>query len=190
MAGMQQSFLLIIQTAFGLYGVAVLLRLMVHVVRADYYQPLVHGINKVTDWPVNKLKKFIPDVRAFEISALVLLLILFFVKAYLVSFVQGAFPNILGVLIWSLGSMVHLFLQTMFYLVIIRAILSWLPAFQMAAIQPLLTQLTEPLMALARRYIPLAGGIDLSPIALLVAIQVLIFIVANPIISLGLRVAL
>ena len=190
MAGIQQSFLLIIQTAFSLYAIVVLLRVMVHAVGADYYQPLVHAIAKVTDWPVNKLKKFIPDFRVLETAALVLLLILFFVKAYLISFVQGAFPNVFGVLIWSLGSVIHLFLQTMFYLVILRALLSWLPSFQMAAIQPLLVQLTEPLMALARRYIPLVGGLDLSPVVLLVAIQVVTLIIANPIISVGLRVAL
>ena len=189
MAGIQQSLLLIIQTVLGLYAVAVILRVMMRAIHADFYQPIVQGVSKITDWPANKLKKFIPDFKNIELAGVVLLLAVLLVKAFLVSFVQGFFPNIIGVLIWVIGSAIHLSLQTLFYLVIIRALLSWLPAFQVASLQPLLMQLTEPVMAPARKYIPLVGGFDLSPIAVLVVIQVLMFIVANPIMNMGLRIA-
>lgn len=190
MSGIQQSVLLIIQTVFGLYSVAVLLRIIMRAANADEYQPLVHGVMKVTDWPVKTLKTWLCDWRQWEIASVLLLLALYVLKAYFISILQSTVPNIVGVLIWAVGSIIHLSLETLFYLVIIRALLSWLPAFQIASIQPLIVSLTEPVMAPARRYVPLLGGFDLSPIALLLAIQVLMLLVANPVLSLGTRVAL
>lgn len=190
MAGIQQSVILIIQTVFGLYSVAVLLRFLMRAANADTYQPLVHGIMKITEWPVKYLKTWLSDWRQWEVASLVLLIAVYVIKAYLVSVIQAVLPNIMGVLVWAFGSVLHLYLQTLFYMVIIRALLSWLPAVHVASFHPLIEQLTEPLMAFARRYIPLIGGFDLSPIALLLVIQISMFMLANPILSLGTRLAL
>jgi YggT family protein len=72
-------------------------------------------------------------------------------------------------------------LEICFWVVIVSAILSWLIAFNIVntrnqivgTIAETLYRLTEPMLAPIRRFLPSLGGIDLSPLVLLVLIRFL-----------------
>lgn len=186
--GVQQSILFLVQVIFSLYSVAIILRVMMRAVHADYYNPLVHAVAKITAYPIKWLKKAIPDIGKIETASVLFLIIIVFIKAVLVIVLNGYKPVLIGSLIWAVGNTIALFFQVVFYIVILQAVLTWIPTAQVT-IQELLTQLSEPFMAPARRFIPLVGGLDLSPIAILIIIQILTFLIANPIMSLGLSMA-
>ena len=97
-------------------------------------------------------------------------------------------PNILGLFILSLGDAIKLLLDTFFYAILLHAILSWVqPGLP---INNLLYKFTSPIMNPLRRYIPLVGGIDITPIPALIILQLLIILLVNPLMTLGLRIAL
>lgn len=187
-AGVQQSLLFLVQVIFSLYSVAIILRIMMRAVHADYYNPLVHAVAKITAYPVNWIKKIVPDLGKVELASVLYLILIVFIKAVLVIILNGYKPALLGSLVWAVGNTIALFIQVIFYIVILRALLTWIPSVQVS-IQMLLAQLSEPFMAPARRVIPLIGGLDLSPIAVLIILQILTFLVANPIMNIGLSLA-
>jgi len=78
---------------------------------------------------------------------------------------------IIGNFIAAAARIVDIALTLYMWIIIIRAILSWVNPDPYNPIVRLLYQVTEPVMALVRRWIPLRGmGIDLSPIIILLAI--------------------
>ena len=66
---------LIVSSLGGLYILAVLLRFMLQVARADFYNPFTQAIVKVTDPTVRLFRRFIPGFRGFDFASLLLALV-------------------------------------------------------------------------------------------------------------------
>ena len=78
---------------------------------------------------------------------------------------------VLGNFIYAVAKIVEIALSTYLWIIIIRAVLSWVNPDPYNPIVRIIHQLTEPLMERVRRWIPLRGmGIDFSPIIILLAI--------------------
>jgi len=185
----QQTILFLVQVLFGLYAVALLLRVLLHSAQADFYNPIVNALIRVTEPVVKWPKKIIPDIMGVETGGVIVLLAVVFIKLFCVSALNASFPNIPGLVIWAVGDALALFIQTMFYLVIINAILSWVPNVQ-PTIKMLLAQLTNPLLRPARKFIPTLGGLDLSPLAVLIILQILSILIVGPVTRAGMVTAL
>ena len=94
-------------------------------------------------------------------------------------------PHVLGIVIWSLGEVISQTINFFFFAVLLVAILSWISPRNYTPFTSLLIQITEPLMAPARRWIPRSMGIDFSPVLVLIILKLADILVANPIIGLG-----
>jgi YggT family protein len=187
-SAVQQTLMFLVQFIFGLYSFVIVLRLWLRAVYADYNHPFVAGIVRATTPLVRKLQKYIPDMRGVETASVVLLLLLILVKLFLVSFIAGHIPSIGGLFVWALASLVEVCLDTAFYLMIMMAILSWMPNAQ-PALYGLLMQLTQPILQPVRSIVPLLGGMDLSPVVVLVVIQVIEILMVQPVIRAGINAA-
>jgi YggT family protein len=66
-------------------------------------------------------------------------------------------------------------LYMVFFLVLLHVILSWVNPY--APVAPGIALLVRPFLAPFQRIIPLVGGVDLSPIALIVVVQILLLVV-------------
>lgn len=187
-SAVQQALMFIVQFVFGLYSFVIVLRLWLRMVDADYRNPFVMSIAKSTTPVVRKLQKFLPDIRHFETASLVLLLVITLIKLILISFISGYIPHIAGLIAWTLASMLEVVLDAVFYLMIIMAILSWIPNAN-PSLYGVLMQITAPILMPVRRVIPLLGGMDVSPIVVLVVIQVLEMLFVHPIMHASLSAA-
>jgi len=187
-SAVQQTLMFIVQFIFGLYSFVIVLRLWLRMVDADYHHPFVASIAKSTTPIVRKLQKYLPDFGHIETASLVLLLVLTLVKLLLMSFISGHIPQALGLLAWTLASAIEVILDAVFYVMIIMAVLSWIPNAN-PMLYGLLIQITTPLLMPVRRVIPLLGGMDLSPVVVLVVIQVLEMLVVHPVIRASLSAA-
>jgi len=119
-------------------------------------------------------------------SALVLILLLQMLEGFLIFLIQGGIPSFSVLSIWSITQLIELTLNIYFYAIIIRALLSWVgPSVYNPAIS-LLFSLTEPVMATSRRLLPITGGIDLSPIVVIMAIQLIRMLILPPLQNLAL----
>lgn len=166
---------LIVEVVFGLYILAVLLRFLFQIVRADFYNPISQFLVALTNPLLKPLRRIIPGLFGIDIASLVLLLILKFLELFLISWLIGHTPDLLPLLLAAVVSLVQLTINVYFYAVLLRVILSWFMPYGMRQnpAGDLLASLTEPLMRPARRLIPAVGGLDLSPIVVLVGLQLL-----------------
>lgn len=180
-SAVQQTLMFIVQFAFGLYSFVIVLRLWLRMADADYQHPFVESIARSTTPVVRKLQKYMPNIGKFEVASFVLLFAVTLVKLLLVSLISGHAPQLAGLLAWTLASMLEVVLDAAFYVMIMMAILSWLPNAH-PALYGLLMQITIPLLMPVRRYVPLLGGMDLSPVIVLVVIQVIEMLMLQPLI--------
>jgi len=160
----------LIQTLFDLYMMAVILRIWMQLVRADYFNPFSQFIVKITDPLLRPLRMIIPTFRNFDLAAAVLTLLISWAKYIIIVNMVGYEIGILQLLTVAGHNVVISTLQLMFWILIVRAILSWFSQGR-SPVEFLMHQLTEPMLAPIRRIIPPIGGLDLSVLVLIILIQ-------------------
>ena len=107
-------------------------------------------------------------------------------KLLLISFIGfHRFPNFFGIFVWSIGDVSALLIKLFFYAILANIILSWVSPNTHSPVTSILNRLSEPLLRPARKYIPPIGGFDISPIPVLIGLQILIILITDPLSSLG-----
>lgn len=180
--------LFLIQTLFDLFIYVLILRFLLEMIHADYYNPLSQFSLKLTQWMVQPIRRIVPRSRHVDYATLILLFALEIIKLYLVlSLKFGALPNFIGIFIMTIAELLEKFITFYFYAIIMRVILSWITPAHHNPIFFIITQLTEPLLLPCRRLIPLIGGFDLSPLFALIILQLVNMIVVNSLTSLAIQ---
>ena len=173
MLGINDAAIFIIQTLGSLYLLIVLMRFILQLVRANFYNPLCQFVVKATQPLLKPLRRVIPSLFGLDMSSLVLALllqILLFVVILMLNGYQAFTPLLLP---WGLIGIFSLFLKIIFWSMIISVILSWVAPGSRIPGAELVAQITEPVLAPFRRLIPNLGGLDISPIFAFIAIQLL-----------------
>jgi len=177
------SFL--IGTVFNLYIFVVLLRLLLQLVHADFYNPISRVIVKVTDPVLRRFRRYIPGVMGIDLSSLILVIGLSMVKVFLLLQMQGFQPAWSGLLVHSIGDVLMQISQVFFFAVLIRIILSWVAPNSYNPVVSLVYSLSEPVMAPVRRIIPAFGGLDLSPIVVFIVLTLIQKVLIQPMLDIG-----
>ena len=186
-----QAAYLVTQTLFDIYLFALLLRFLFQVVRADFYNPLSQLVVKVTNPPLKPLRRLIPGLWGIDWACLMICTILGMLKLSLLFWIQlQKMPGPLGLFVWTLGDLTKMTLYLFFFSILIQAVLSWVNPYGNHPLQALLSQITSPFMRPFRRFIPPIAGFDITPIFAILLIQVMIILIAGPIIQYGTRWAL
>lgn len=164
----------IISSAFSLYIWALLMRVWMQLVRSDYYNPFAQAVVRITQPIIKPLRRIIPPIGPVDTASLALAYVLSVIKLpVLIAISIGTVPvDILQFLLIGLASLLKSMGNLLFWVLIIRAIMSWISQGR-GAMDYLLYQLTEPLMAPIRRIIPTFGGLDFSVMILLFALTAL-----------------
>lgn len=175
----------IVQTIFGIYAVIVLLRFLLQTVRADFYNPASQFIVKATNPVLIPLRRIIPGLGGIDVASLILLFALNYIQIVLILLLKyGGIANLGSMAAWAATGMVGLTLDFYFFALILQIILSWLAPQNHSPVLALLYQVTEPIMAPARKLLPPMGGIDFSPILTFMAIQVLNMVLVGTLVQL------
>lgn len=164
---------LLIQSLGSLFLFMVLLRLLLQLSRADFYNPASQMIVKITNPLLRPLRRMIPSLGGFDTASLVLALavqMLILAAILLINF--GSLPNILLLLLWSLIGCAAMVVNMYFFIVLASIVLSWVAAGSYHPMIILIHQLTEPVLAPFRKLLPAFGGMDFSPIFLFIAINI------------------
>ncbi|MGD8475510.1 MAG: YggT family protein [Burkholderiales bacterium] len=175
---MNQALVFLLETFVGLFVLALLLRFFLQTVRAPIHNPLSRFVGALTDFVVRPARRVIPGLWGYDLSSLVLawLLQLALIAAVLLArgFDFGAPVGITFVALLGLSAVK--LLKTLVYIVlvatIIQAVLSWVNPYSPLA--PILNAMTRPFLGVFRRRIPAIGGIDLSPLFVLVVCQLIL----------------
>jgi len=182
----------LIATLFGLYILAVMLRFLLQLVHADFFNPVSQFLVKITNPPLRPLQRVIPGWRGLDMAALLLLILLQATELALLAGLDPrpvAMPAVPGLLVLSLAELLRLLLNIFFFTILIQVVLSWINPGQYNPAVHLLEQLNEPVMRPARRMLPPMGGLDLSPIVVLIALQLARILLVQPLTDLGYQLA-
>ena len=191
MTAMNEILGYLIQTLLSLYLLAMLLRFLLQLVRADFYNPISQFLVKVTNPLVLPLRKVIPGFAGLDMASLVLARLLQLAGIAALLLVNGlGMPNILLLLVWSALGIIGLLVNIYFFALLAMIILSWVaPGSRNPAIY-LLFQITEPVMAPFRKVLPPMGGMDFSPILVFILINVIQIALRHMAAGVGLHPAL
>lgn len=181
MNSLNTAAIYLIQTLGSLYLLIVLLRFLLQLVRADFYNPLSQFIVRATKPLLMPLRRLIPGYGGLDFASLVLGIAIQLVMLILIILLMGyALPNILLLVSWAAIGVLALFVKIFFFALIISVILSWVAQGSYNPAVILINQLCEPILAPIRKILPAMGGLDLSPIFAFIAIRLFdMLVIAN-----------
>lgn len=162
----------LVSTVISLYLLAVMLRFLFQLTRADYYNPLTQFIVKITGPALRPLRRIIPGWGGMDIAALVLMLLLQMLSVWLVFLLANRPIALLDLLILSVAQLVDLAFSVFIFAILIQAVLSWITPGTYNPVTSVLFSLTEPVLRPVRRVIPPISGFDLSPLVAILGLQV------------------
>ena len=170
------SFLL--DVIVGLLGGACLLRLYMQYHRVPFGNPLGRFVFAITDWIVLPLRRIVPSVKRWDLASAIAAWLLVIVKFLLLWLLIGNLGRIAALPLVSLVGLLQLAVSGLTALLVVYAVLSWIPGASPMLLD-LISRLAEPLVRPLRRFIPLIGGVDLSPLAAIVVLQVIAIVLGN-----------
>ena len=154
----------LINTVFGLFILIVMLRFLLQLVRADFYNPVSQFLVKATSPVLVPLRRVIPGLYGIDFAAVVLLLVLQIMQIVLVGLVKGYAFQPLGIVVMAFAELASLTVNIFFFSILIQVILSWVSPGNDNPVSGVLYGLNEPLLRPARRMIPPVSGFDFSPL--------------------------
>ena len=178
---LSNPLIFLVQVIFGLYALVVMLRFLLQLTRADFYNPLSQFIVKATSPVLNPLRRIIPGIGGKDIASLVLAWLVLAVQTLLTLAIAGQGLAPLAALLLAIPDLLELTINIFLYSILIMVVISWInPAGHNPAIS-ILYSLTEPLMRPARRLIPPMSGIDLSPMVVMIGLVLLKMLLIPPV---------
>lgn len=164
------ALVFLVNTLFSLYAMVVLLRFILQMVRADFYNPLSQFVVRATNPLLRPVRKIVPGAWGIDFATLVVFYLVSLLTVLLLLAIAGVsqpLPTVLGnAVLKCIVLAIHLYFIT----ILIEVILSWVsPGWN--PVKALLYTVNAPLLGPFRRLIPSLGGIDLSPLFALILLQ-------------------
>ena len=172
-----QMLSLVLDVIAGLLAGTCLLRMAMQAQRISFNQPLGKFVFAMTDWIVMPLRKLIPPWSRWDLSSLAAAWLIKLLQ-YLLLWLMAGGHGQLGLLpLVSLVGLLQLLVSALSALVLVYALMSWMqpgsPLFYTA------DRLVQPWLDPVRRLVPLVGGVDLAPLVLLLALQLVGMLLAG-----------
>jgi YggT family protein len=175
----------LIDLLFGLYIFAIMLRFFLQIVRADFYNPLCQAIVTVTNPLLRPMRRYIPAVRGIDTASLLLMLGLQLVSTYLVISLLGYSPSFAGLLLSALAELISKAIYLFIIAIFIQIVLSWVAPGTYNPVVGVIDSITTPVLRPARRVLPPMGGLDLSPMLVVIGLYLGLMLVVAPLRDFG-----
>jgi len=172
---------LLLDVIAGIVSGACLLRLYMQALRVPMSvrsgNPLARFVFALTDWIVLPLRRVLPALGALDSASLMAAFLLQLAKFAVLWLMAGASAGLLAIPILALFGLLSMVISGLTVAVIVYAVLSWVQT--PSVLSGVMARLVEPLLRPIRRVVPLVGGIDLSPLVLLLVLQVAAIVLGN-----------
>lgn len=176
MGTLQQIAVFLVDTIFSLYIAAIVIRFLLALVKADFYNPISQALVTITNPTLIPLRRLIPAIGKIDTAAIVLALILIMMKlTLLMLIIKGGMPGLS--LIWvALIELAQLIIWIYIIAMILLAVMSWVGNTYGNPLVSILYKLTEPLLRPVRSVIPPISGLDLSPLVATMGLYIVLII--------------
>jgi YggT family protein len=181
----------VLETLFGLFILAALVRFWMQAFRAPASNPIAQFTMALTNWAVKPLRRVIPGVLNLDWASLVVALALEYILQLLLFVLvteAAPTPTALSVLLFlAFVKLIRLSIYIFIVVIIAQAVMSWINPYHPAA--PFFNSLSRPFMKPVQKVIPPIGGVDISPIFVLIFLQLLLMLPVTWMESAALRMA-
>ena len=180
---LMQLALFILDAIFGFFSVLLLGRFLMQWLRVSFRNQIGAFVVAATDWAVLPVRRFIPGIFGLDWASLTLAILVQTVLVALTFWLRGfsfggaAIAAFLILLLLGSLDVFKLAIYLLVGVVIVAAILSWVNPYSPLA--PLFNALTRPFLRPFQRIIPPIANVDLSPLVLLLVLQVILFLLAS-----------
>ena len=165
----------------GSYGFIIMIRLVLQLVEADFYNPICKAIHSITNPVLKPVRAFLPHFKRIDSASLLMVIIFEIIAVWFTLKLKSSMnPSLLGLIVLSLGSTLGEFVRIFTWSIIIQAFLSWIAPDPRNPIVSVLQSITAPILSKARTVLPSTPGVDFSPIIALVALQLTLMLIVNP----------
>lgn len=178
-ANVSGALIFLVNTLLSLYAMAVLLRFILQMVRADFYNPLSQFVVRATNPLLRPLRKVIPGAWGIDFASLLLFYLVALVTVAALMALAGAQPPPLSVFYYGFLKCLVLTIHLYFFTVIVQVIMSWVSQ-GWNPVSAMLYTINAPLLRPFRRILPSLGGLDLSPLFALILLQFVNYLIPLP----------
>ncbi len=186
MQTLDNALVFIVGAIFDFYIYVLLFCFLLQKIRANYYNPVSQFVLILTQPLVKPLRRILPRFCGHGSAIFVLVIFFELIKLYaIIYFSSGHLVPNWGIGIWALAEIINKIINIFFFAVIICALMSWIPRLQQSPIAAVVILLTAPLTNKVRRFIPSIAGFDLSPLIIIVILQLISLVLVNPLMRLG-----
>ena len=165
----------LVDTLFSIYIALIMIRMLLGLARADFYNPISQFLVTATNPLLKPLRSIIPSIGRFDTAAIVLMLALMVLKYFLLAGLGGQSINVVGLIPVAIIKLLELLINVYIYALIIQAVISWVNPGAHSMQNPiasLLNSLTAPIVNPVRRVLPPVGMVDLSPLVVILGLHV------------------
>jgi YggT family protein len=170
----------LLKSVVDLFVLAALVRFFLQFFRAPFRNPLTEFVNALTDFAVKPLRRIIPGLQGLDLASLVLAFGLEILLVLLLWSLQGepvltAGPHIVPlVLLMATVNLLKYSIYLLIAAVFVQAILSWMNPY--SSVSSVLESVTRPFLRPIRKWVPMVGRVDLSPLVLFLICQLILMI--------------
>ena len=176
MSALQNVGIFLVDTLFSLYIGAVVLRLLLALARANFYNPLSQFLVKITNPVLVPMRRMIPAMGKVDTAAVVLAVGLTAIKVLLLLILEGDAAGFFDVVGSSVLEVIRTVIHIYIFALVVQAVLSWVGNTYGNPLADLLNSLTEPLLRRIRGFVPVIGMVDLAPMVAILLLYVVLII--------------
>ncbi len=177
---------LIVQALFGLVIGLFFFRLLMQGLRVDFRNPLSQFVYKLTNPVLIPIQKALPVVRGWNLAALLVTFLLTLLETWLLYRLAGLGLPLPALVVIALAMLIQFAATALLWMIIVRAVLSFVSPDPYNPVVQMLYRLSDPILKPFQKLIPPIGGLDLSPIFVVLALQLVRMLIAAPLAEFGL----
>jgi YggT family protein len=167
----------LVDTVFAFFVLLLLARFHFQWLHVPFRNPVGEFVLATTSWMVMPLRRVVPGLAGLDLATLLLAWLLQGVAIWIKASIVAAEPSLLAIAGVAALDLVRYSLYILAFAVLVQVIFSWINPY--APMAPVFNAMTAPFLRPLRRFIPPLGGIDLTPLVLLVIIQIILIVLAN-----------
>ncbi|HRJ51807.1 MAG TPA: YggT family protein [Candidatus Thiothrix moscowensis] len=179
MDALQNVGVFLVETLFSLYIGAVIIRFLLALSRANFYNPLSQFLVKITNPVLIPMRRFIPAVGKLDSAAVVLALGLMIIKVFLLLSMTGGDASLPLVAVYSVLELLRTVIHIYIFALIVQAVLSWVGNSYGNPMADILHSLTDPILRPIRNLIPTIGMVDLSPMIAILLLYIVLIVLRS-----------
>jgi YggT family protein len=167
----------LVDTVFAFFVLLLLARFHFQWLRVPFRNPVGEFVLATTSWIVMPVRRVIPGLAGLDLATLLLAFALQCLAIWIKAAIVGVEPAPAAVLGIAALDLLRYSLYILVFAILVQVLFSWINPY--APMAPVFNAMTAPFLRPLRRFIPPLGGVDLTPLVLLIVIQILLIVLAN-----------